>query len=391
MPLPPHLARSLRGRRPIDLTDGASEDSSANAFQAEEALPRSQIQTSSRASSQPRPRPFTTSAPSSSDFYSVGQPLFVQTGYHPDYSSPFVLEPPQSTLGYPLASGRGVMTGVVNSAAPPSIMIESYDQQDALPRPLPLQPGGGQLAPSGFGTLNQSVPGIGQQHYQTPSNSSNRQLFLLVESGPPRVGTIDMTIPNSGIYWDEIEGTDLEGLVHPSPPGRIAITVMGYHPAGGDSIHLTLRNTARRDVPLLLTIIRRDLPIDRRDGLEVALVLGRDYLDALAHPRRISLGNMQFPNPDHQAWQMPGRPRNASIAPQTLGFESGHQNDSGFISPVWTSGSNQTQGLHPHYPATPSYMTMSSSQGSSVLAASSTTSPDGPYIPMPSQREYDLG
>ncbi|KAI1427838.1 hypothetical protein F5Y12DRAFT_120820 [Xylaria sp. FL1777] len=382
MSLPSHLARSLNNRRHMAIEGTGSQKPSTNAPQAEVTTLQPPIQsTGRRASSQLGGGSFTTHIPSPFDFRSFGQPSPVGTGHNIDYSNPTSFQNSRSIVGNTPLGSQSIMTSVINpSAAVPGIVIRSCDQQQsALPGPSSFSSSRGQLNPSGFGTANRFVPDIGQRRNSTRdqnlSNFPRVEPLVVVEWCLPGHGTVNEVVPRSGIYRDVIKGPDREGLIRPWPPGRSTVTEMGFDPNGGEFIQLTIRNREEQDVPLLLTIMDRNPQVDRRDGAVVDLVLGRDYLEQLVALRRASI--MQFPNQSYPSWQMAGRPQNVTMSSENLVFGPGHQNVPDLSSSVWPSGSNQIHGLHPHYPATSrSYITMSSSQDSSGLAASSTTTPD---------------
>ncbi|KAI3321070.1 hypothetical protein HD806DRAFT_211692 [Xylariaceae sp. AK1471] len=307
-------------------------------------------------------------------------------------------EQPQGIWGNTPVGGRGAMTGGNDMGGYPqihipasvaaNIVVESYDQQQrSVSSILPSQP---HLSTSVLETLNQHPPSLGRQRNNTqdqdPFDSSGLLPFLLTEWNAPIIVRTNRDLRDSCIYSDILkEVPDRKILVHPRrPPGHYTLTQQGYAPKGGHCIQVTLKNRRGQAVQLPLAILDRG----QQDEKDVDVVLGQDYLRRYAAlhntPMRVEqlMVDMGLPNESHQGWQTPSQSQDA---PTSL-LDPNLSNDApNYISPMWPSGNNQTQGvhMHPQYLAPPSFTNIvPSSQGSSGLVHSSATSPDGLSSPM---------
>ncbi|KAI0453737.1 hypothetical protein F5B21DRAFT_525536 [Xylaria acuta] len=405
MTLHPNLARGLRGRRRIIILPdnrpqephptnrpGGARSLTTNLIESIPVTPVRRRPNTGRGIPHHQTRNSIT--PSSSfGIHSVYQSSPAHTGHT---GSANYLEPPQSVYNYTPISRQGPMT-VRNegssypqmtpySSAPPSIVVESHDQQQVLhPGPSLSQSGRGQLSPSALEAFNQYPSGISQQRNNTQVQPPSDLLPLFIpELGVPVMASIDKLPLNSWIYSDTlrraINRPDWENVISPWPPGHTAFTRAGFDPKGGKCIQLTLRNGDRQEVNLALAVLDRE-QVPKADIRGVDVVLCQNYFWALGTRQTMpmgierQMGGMGYPNAGYQL-HLPGQSQNAINAAETLGY--------GYDSPTWLTPSSQTEDvqMHPQHllPSLPCTV-FSNSGGSSAAQVSSTTTPEVP-VPM---------
>ncbi|KAI0543809.1 hypothetical protein F4679DRAFT_567315 [Xylaria curta] len=270
------------------------------------------------------------------------------------------------------------------SSVPPSIVIESHDQQQVLLPGAPLsQSGRRQLSSSLLEPFHQYTFSIGQQRRNTQGHLLPELQLLLLEGWNVRVvARVDQSVYNSCIYRDALPGllkrADWEKFLCPWPPNHPTFTTAGFNSYGGECIQLALRNRNDHVVQLPLAVVDREeahrVEIKGVDVIDV--VLCQDYFSALATQQIMPMsverqtGGIAYPNAGHQ-WPVPGPSHNAINPPENPGYD--------YSSPIWSSSGNQMEGvqLHPQQLAPSFQNTVSStSQSGSAAIVSSTTSPD---------------
>ncbi|KAI8948966.1 hypothetical protein F4801DRAFT_428728 [Xylaria longipes] len=423
MPLHPNLAQSLRGRRAINLPSNRPQESLAYPFHFGRVqhptnrpggnrslatnltenipvTPLRQTPNVGRGVTRHQTRDPITPSSSSLGIHPVYQPSLAQTE-HTDSANPALphLELPQTIGNYTPISGQGLMTGgnetssytqrTPYSSAPPSIVIESHDQQQVLLPGPSLSPSGRiQLSPSVLEPLNQYQFAIGQQRNTTQDQLlPELQLLSLVGWDARVIARVDKSVRNSWIYRDALprllKRPDWEKFICPWPPGHATFTGAGPDPEGGECIQLTFRNRDDHVVGFPLSVLGREqLHMTEIWGVDV--VLCQDYFYALTSQQNTPMGverqmeGMRYSNAGYQLQpsDVEGQSQNGINPMENLAYN--------YLSPVFPMSSNQMEGVQMHqqhlaqsYP----YTMSSTSQGSSAALVSSTTSPDGP-LPM---------
>ncbi|KAI1757855.1 hypothetical protein F4782DRAFT_331 [Xylaria castorea] len=414
MPLHPNLVRSLRGRRNIILSDNRTQEALANPFPfrrvqhpahrpdgnrslstnvAGNSLP----QTPNQGRGIPRHQTRDSITPSSLSLGNqpVYQPSPAQTG-HVGSVNPGLpqLELPQSAGNYTPISGQGPMT-VGNgssshlqmtpySSVPPSIVVESHDQQQVhLPGPSLSQSGRRQLSSSALEPFNQYPFSIGQQRNNTQDQLlPELQPLLLVGWDALVIARVDKSVYNSCIYKDALprllKRADWEKFVCPWPPNHITVTMAGYNSSGGECIQLALLNRDGQVVEIALAVIDSE-ELHRTEIRGVDVMLCQNYFSALVTRQNMPIGierqtgGIGYSNAGYQ-WPIPVQSQNAINHTENPGY--------GYASPMWPPSGNQMEGIqiHPQQLAPSFPFTVSSaSQSGSAAIVSSTTSPDVPF------------
>ncbi|KAJ2987151.1 hypothetical protein NUW58_g4662 [Xylaria curta] len=393
MPLNPNLARSLRGRRTIVLSDAKPQESPADPFlnansgqrstanPSEYAPPHLMPNTSRGFAGHQGTTPFTT--PSSQfEIHSVHQASPAQTGHaYYAHSSLGSLEPHQSTWESIQANGEGRITGEneaggypqlhTSSSAPPSSVVRSYDQQQqqvSFSSSSSLQSTRRQHSPSALET-----PDLHTLLVRLEESRWESSVLAGIEKDP--------SLTHSWIYGDALPflgSSDWKKHVHPWPPNHPTITGQGYEPNGGHYISLTLRNKgnldnrAVQDVKLALTIINRERSRIRKEK-NVEVVLCQDYLRQLTV--KLSMGSiMRVPDGGYQARQINSQSQAMAASEENTVFDPMHHDHTSLAwPPASFHACNQLQ--------VPSFRTLPELLlGSSGVIASSATSPEG--LPM---------
>ncbi|KAI0467552.1 hypothetical protein F4859DRAFT_517986 [Xylaria cf. heliscus] len=347
MPFNPNLTRSLCGRRPIEISDSRSQDAVTPLRQP-----------SNTGKGVPRHGTRDPITPSSLPFRinPVYQPSPAQSGYTDPVTSGLLhFELPQSVLNHTPISVPGPMTGrsdavnytriVPYSSAPPSITIESPDQQQQpLPAPSLAQSGRGLISPSTLAPFSQYPSGAGQQRNNTQEYPlPELEPLLLVEWDALVIARMERALDTSYIFRDSLKTAlnrpNWKEFICPWPPRRTTVTGAGYDPKGGECIQLTLRNKSHQVVELPLAVIDREDMHSPEMGVQ--LVLCKDYLWKLNTGQTILMGierqTGSMGHPDVYQWQRPGLPQNIINSAENLEYD--------YNSPTFFTSGNHMEGV----------------------------------------------
>ncbi|TRX90828.1 hypothetical protein FHL15_008232 [Xylaria flabelliformis] len=378
MVLNSNLKPSLRGRRPITLSQellanilqvgrvphpirrpGGNQSLSTNVTGNLPFTPLQHAPNTSTGVPRIQKRDAVTPSSLSVGIQSANQPSPVQIGHAGAVNSH--LEPPQNNFTPisgqgPVAIGNqsGSYTQMTPySSANPSIVVEPYDQQQALLGPSPLQSGRRQLALEPF---NQYSFSTGYQRDNTQDQLLlGHQLLLLPDWDTFAIARVDMSMWNSYIYKEALptllDRADWERFIIPWPPNHTTLTTAGYDYNGGECIQLKLQNKGDPIVELPLAVVSRK-EAQRAEIRGVDVVLCQSYFSALATRRNIPMGNEQqtggigYSNAGHQ-WSIPGQSQNAINSTANPGF--------GYDSPTWLLSGNQMEGNTSEPSTNPAY------------------------------------
>ncbi|KAI1741521.1 hypothetical protein F4680DRAFT_66854 [Xylaria scruposa] len=415
MVLNSNLELSLRGRRPITLSQellanlvgrvphptrlpGGNRSLGTNVTGNFPVTPLQQTLNTGRGIPRLGTRDSITPSSLSLGIQLVNQPSPAQTG-HAGSVNPGLphLELPQSVQNYTPISGQGPITVGNESSGysqmtpypsvPPSIVIESHEQQQVLlPGASLSRSGRGQLSSPLLEPFHQNTFSISQQRNNTQDQLLPDLRLILVEGWNVRVlAKVDQSVYNSCIFRDALPGllkrVDWERFLCPWPPNHPTFTAAGFNSYGGECIQLSLRNGNGQVVQLPLAVVDREEAhrIDIKGVDVIDVVLCQDYFSALAPRQTMPMsvgrqtGGIGYSNARYQ-WPVPGPSHNAINPTENPGYD--------YSSPIWSSSGNQMEGvqLHPQQLAPSFQNTVSStSQSGSAAIVSSTTSPDMPF------------